>query len=159
MMRRMHAPSDPTWPLDHPAPSTPPTIPIRVLVIDEDRRVRAAMSSLIGLATGLELTGSVGHVAAAIETLETSVPDVIVLDPKLPDFDAGIGLVGVVRQRWPEVGIVVLTWSDSLQATMLDAGAHRYLPKTVGPADLIATIEAFGPRRPTRAGSAPSDVQ
>src|SRR4029077_1995841 len=81
--------------------------PIRGLIVDADRRVRGALSSLIDPAPGLALVGSVGHVAAAVDALETSAPDVVVLDPKLPDVDAGRGLIRLVRGRWPTIGIVV----------------------------------------------------
>jgi DNA-binding NarL/FixJ family response regulator len=120
---------------------------VRVLVVDADRRVRAALSSLIGLAAGLELVGSAGHPAAAIEALESFPLDVVVLDPKLPELDAGAALVRLVRVRWPAVGIVVLTWSDARDAS-LEIPADRFLPTSVAPADLLAALESLG-RRPS----------
>jgi DNA-binding NarL/FixJ family response regulator len=135
-------------PLAPAAPTTAPITPIRVVVVDADRRVRSAIGTLLGLAEGLELTGSVGHVAAALAVLESTPVDVLLVDPKLPDVADGLGLVGVVRARWPGTRIVVLTWSDSLEALALDTGVDRYLPKTVGPADLVAAVEAAGRAMP-----------
>jgi DNA-binding NarL/FixJ family response regulator len=136
-------------PLSPPAaPASLALPPVRVVVVDGDRRVRAAIAALVGLADGLELSASVGHVAAALAALESTPADVLVVDPKLPDIDAGLGLVGLVRTRWPGTRIVVLTWSDSLESLTLDAGADRYLPKTIGPGELIAAIETAGRERP-----------
>jgi CheY-like chemotaxis protein len=115
---------------------------VRILVVDADRRVRAALSSLIGLAAGLELVASVGHVAAAMERLDSTAVDVLVVDPKLPDVDAGLGFVRVVRERWPRIGIVVLSWTDPRDANF-ELPADRYLPKTTNPAELIAALETF----------------
>jgi DNA-binding NarL/FixJ family response regulator len=139
----------PPFDMTTPAALPPPDSPdgrVRVLVVDADRRVRAALSSLIGLADGLELVGSAGHPAAAIETLEAVPLDVLVLDPKLPDLDAGAALIRLVRVRWPVVGIVVLTWTDARDAS-LDIPADRHLPTSVAPVDLLAALESFG-RRP-----------
>lgn len=115
---------------------------VRVLVVDADRRVRAALSSLVALADGLELVASVGHAAGAMERLESAAVDVLVVDPKLPDVDAGLGFIRVVRARWPGLGIVVLSWTDPRDAN-LELPADRYLPKTTDPADLIAALETF----------------
>jgi DNA-binding NarL/FixJ family response regulator len=144
-----------------PAELLPPDSPdgrVRVLVVDADRRVRAALSSLIGLATGLELVGSAGHPAGAIETLEAAPLDVVVLDPKLPDLDAGAALIRLVRVRWPAVGIVVLTWTDARDAS-LEIPADRYLPTSVAPADLLAALESFGRRTASGPGPAADGVQ
>ena len=126
---------------------------VRILVVDADRRVRAALSSLIGLADGLELVASVGHAGGAMERLESAAVDVLVVDPKLPDIDAGLGFIRVIRERWPGIGIVVLSWTDP-RDTNLELPADRYLPKTTDPTELIAALETFArgdadhPRRP-----------
>lgn len=142
-----------------PAATIPAPDPIEVLVVDADRRVRAALSSLIGLAPNLALIGSVGYVAAAVAALEARTAAVVVLDPKLPDVDAGRALIRLIRDRWPTVGIVVLTWSDPIDAADAEAPADRYLAKTVAPIELIATLQSFGAGRPLEAGSGASGVQ
>jgi DNA-binding NarL/FixJ family response regulator len=139
-------PFDVTAPAELPSPDSSDGR-VRVLVVDADRRVRAALSSLIDLAAGLELVASAGHPAAAIEALESVPLDVVVLDPKLPELDAGAALVRLVRVRWPGVGIVVLTWSDARDGS-LEIPADRYLPTSVPAADLLAALESFG-RRPS----------
>jgi DNA-binding NarL/FixJ family response regulator len=160
MIRRMHASTDAATPAETGSPvsrpgsraaSLPDGSPVRVLVVDADRRVRAAMASLIALAGGLELVGSVAHVAGAVEALETAPVDVVVIDPKLPDVDAGIGLVEHIRRHWPAIGVIVLAWSDPDGAGSLPMGADRYLSKTVAPGDLIDALEAFDRGRSARA--------
>lgn len=167
MIRRMQAPTASTAPTDAqpmgaigPAESAGSVAePIRVLIVDADRRVRGALSSLIDPAPGLALVGSVGHVAAAVDALETSAPNVVVLDPKLPDVDAGRGLIRLVRGRWPAIGIVVLTWADPLDPADREAPADRYLAKTTAPTELIATLQSFASGGPHQPGPPPPGVQ
>jgi len=163
MIRRMH-PSSPPDPsaaappaFDEPAgpppandlrqatEPAPPYRRIRVLVVDADRRVRSALATLMSLAPGLELVGSAGHPAGAVETLETTALDVVVIDPKLPDLDAGVALVRLVKARWPGTAVVALTWSDARDVP-LDIPADLLLPTSVAPADLLAAVESLGRR-------------
>ncbi len=126
---------------------------VRVLVLDADRRVRAALASLIGLASGLALVGSTGRIDEALGQLGSERPDVVVLDPRLPDVDDGLQLITAIRAGRPDIGIVVLTWDDAVGSRSLAAGADRYVPKTIEPEDLIATIESLlGGRDPAGSG-------
>ncbi len=126
---------------------------VRVLVVDADRRVRAALASLIGLASGLAVVGSTGRADEALGQLESEQPDAVVLDPRLPDVDDGLDLIALIRSRRPDIGIVVLTWDDAVGSRSLAAGADRYVPKTIEPEELIGTIETLlGGRNPAGSG-------
>ena len=76
-------------------------------------------------------------------------PDVVVVDPRLPEVDGGLDFIAGLRARCPEVRIVAMCWSDALERTALDGGAHAFLRKTFRPTELIAAIVAAG--RPTDA--------
>ena len=49
-----------------------------------------------------------------------------------------------LRSRCPEVRVVAMSWSDALERTALDGGAHAFLRKTFRPTELIAAIVAAG---------------
>jgi DNA-binding NarL/FixJ family response regulator len=84
--------------------------PIRVLVVDADRRVRQSVCGLIELADGLELAGWAADPAGALETLRSDPVDVVLLDPRLPEFEAGRALAGAIASDWPDIAVVALSW-------------------------------------------------
>jgi hypothetical protein len=86
--------------------------PVRVLVVDGDRRVRTSLSRLLEVADGITLTGVCPDVDGAVRTLEAGEVDVVVMDPRLPDFPAGRALAHEIADRWPSVRVVSLNWPE-----------------------------------------------
>ena len=113
---------------------------VRVLIVDPDRRVRSALASLIDLAPELVLIGATDRIDEALGLIDSEDPDLVVLDPRLPDVDGGLELITTIRERRRGIGIVVLTWDDAVGSRSLTAGADRYVPRTIEPQDLMATI-------------------
>jgi len=88
-----------------PVPTSP-----SVVIVDADRRVRQSLSDVLRLAGGVEVRGSAGDVRAALELIDRHRPDVVVVDPRLPDVPAGIALLRGIRLAWPETRIVLTGW-------------------------------------------------
>jgi DNA-binding NarL/FixJ family response regulator len=112
---------------------------LRVVVVDADHRVRDSLAELIGLGDELEVVGRAGHPGAALELCSERCPDVVILDPRLPDVDAGIALVAEVRRRFPGTVVLVLSWGLAVEdgAAM---GADGVLSKTAPPHELVERI-------------------
>ena len=115
---------------------------LRVLLVDADHRVRECLRELISLDEGVEVVGAVGHGAAAIDAVEQDHPHVVVIDPRLPELDAGLALVTHVREAYPDVRVLVMGWSDALEQARAGVGADGMLDKTAQPDDLVAQILA-----------------
>jgi DNA-binding NarL/FixJ family response regulator len=88
-----------------PVPTSP-----SVIIIDADRRIRQSLSDVLRLAGGVQVLGSAGDVRAALELMERYHPDVVVVDPRLPDAPAGIALLSGIRLAWPGTRIVLTGW-------------------------------------------------
>jgi DNA-binding NarL/FixJ family response regulator len=75
--------------------------------------------------------------------LEAHCPDVLLLDLGLPGMN-GIEMAQLVKSRWPEVRIVILTSHQEGQEVIaaLGAGANAYVLKDIKPDRLIQVIEA-----------------
>jgi DNA-binding NarL/FixJ family response regulator len=123
--------------------------PLRVLVVDADHRVRESLASLLGLSDEVEVVGSVGHVVAALDQCADTQPDAIVLDPRLPDIDAGLALIGTLRRRFPGVRVVVLGWGDTIEQDAIAIGADAYLGTATSPTELVERIAALGRAGPS----------
>ena len=102
-----------------------PASPVRILLVDDDEVDREAVSRL--LASPYEVVeAATGR--AALECLQTGLPDCVLLDYLLPDLDALVLLAKCVEAYVP---VVVLTGEDSPEVivTTLQRGAQDYLVK------------------------------
>ena len=125
-----------------PASISPSPTPLRVAIVDADRRVRQSLTALVPLAAGVEVVGTAGDAVSGVGLVETTRPDVLLLDPRLPEVDAGMALLFTVRSRWPTVRIVVMSSFASLEHPCLANGAFAFVPKCGSAHELITALLA-----------------
>ena len=111
---------------------------LRVLVVEDDREIRALIQSSLSV-EGFAVQTAVTLREAQV-LVENSPPDVIVLDLGLPDGD-GVELVRRVR-KYHSTPILVVSarHQESQKIALLDAGADDYLTKPFSVAELLARI-------------------
>ena len=125
---------------------------LRILVLDADDRVRESLTGLLAIGDRLLVVGSSGLAGPALDLAAEHRPDVVIVDPRLPEVDGGLTFMAGLRARCPEVRIVAMSWSDALESTAIEGGAHAFIRKTFRPSELIAAIVAAGqPVDPTSA--------
>jgi DNA-binding NarL/FixJ family response regulator len=107
----------------------------RVLIADADRRVRQSLSDLLEVDGHLTVVGTAASVREALEKIERSSPDVLILDPRLPDLDAGLALLRAVHRAWPAMRVVTMGWTDARENPEFGMVAH--LPKDASPEELV----------------------
>jgi len=114
---------------------------IRVLLVDDHPIVLSGLSALVESDDGLALIATAGTVKQALAV--TAQPDVAVVDLELPDGD-GIHLGATLKERWPELRVVVLTMHADDQAVMrsLGSGLDGYLLKDSDPDDVLRAIHS-----------------
>lgn len=102
----------------------------RILLVDDHAVFRHGMSSLIGTESDLEVCGSVGSAAEALELIPQANPTLIISDLTLPG-KTGIDLIKEVRQHWPNLPVLVVSMHDELfyAERVLRAGGRGYLMK------------------------------
>lgn len=116
--------------------------PLRILIVDADHRVRDGLRDLISLEAGVEVVGAVGLTAAAIDLVSRATPDLVVVDPRLPDIATGLAFVSFLHDTWPDLRVLVMSWSASVEPEALASGAHALLDKTAQPEELLVDIVA-----------------
>ncbi len=131
----------------------------RVLLVDDDADFNEANRTVLE-AEGFEV--AVASTAdEAWKTLQQSVPDVIILDVMMEEFDAGFRLAHDLDIRYPKVPVLLLTavhdyMSDKWQFSREQDGdwlpVRKFLEKPVPPARLVEEIrEALAPAEPAKA--------
>lgn len=96
-----------------------------------------------------------------ITTLATRIPDLIILDLMLPDYD-GVEVCKTLRRSpaYADIPIIMVTAkSDELDIVLgLEFGADDYIPKPFSPRELLARIKAVLRRRSRGASSLSSRI-
>ena len=111
---------------------------LRVLVVEDDREIRALMQSSLTM-EGFDVQTAVS-VAEAKALVRHALPDIIVLDLGLPDGD-GLELVQEVRKQHAlPILVVSARHLEAQKIRLLDAGADDYLCKPFSVGELLARI-------------------
>lgn len=121
--------------------------PCRILVVDDEPQItRVLRSSLVS--NGYEVQTAHDGVAA-LEKMETWVPDMVITDLAMPRMD-GVALCNEIRAH-SNVPILVLSVRDqeSAKVRALDAGADDYVTKPFSIQELLARVRAHIRRRRT----------
>jgi DNA-binding NarL/FixJ family response regulator len=126
-------------------PTDPTPSPRRVLIVDADRRVRQSLACILELADDADVVGHCAGVAEAMSMVESTQPDVVAIDPRLPDVADGLALVSGIRSSLPGVRIVVMS-CDPLEQPALRHGADGFAAKDGAPSEFVAAL--LGERPP-----------
>ncbi|MFD4420967.1 response regulator [Agromyces sp. NPDC058484] len=116
---------------------------IRVLIVDDQEMIRAGLRTIISSSPEIEVVADVGDAFAALELLETTSVDVVLMDIRMPGIDGVEATARIRRDHTAEqVRVIILTTfeHDENVVAALSAGANGFLGKGVGPAELIAGI-------------------
>ena len=114
---------------------------IRVLIADDHAIVRTGLRTLFKAEPSMELVGEASGGYEAIEWVEKTSPDVLVLDLSMPDLD-GIAVTKKIKPLFPSVHILILTIhaDEALLREALKAGASGYILKRAAEVELISAI-------------------
>jgi two-component system response regulator DevR len=114
---------------------------IRVFILDDHELVRRGVIDLLGSAADMTVVGEAGSVDQALRRIPAVLPDVAVLDARLPD-GSGIEVCRTIRSEHPSVRCLILTSYDDDEALFaaVMAGASGYLLKDVLGASLVEDI-------------------
>lgn len=115
--------------------------PIRVVVADDHRVVRAGLAALLAQRPEFRVVGEAGTGDEAVRLAVELCPDVILMDLQMPVLD-GVAATRQIRSAVPQTQILVLTTfdDDELIWSAIQAGAKGYLLKDSPPEALFAAV-------------------
>jgi DNA-binding NarL/FixJ family response regulator len=121
---------------------------IRVLIVDGQAEVRRGLRMRLGIEPDLTVVGETGNDEEALALAQTLDPDVVVIDVGRPDPDS-VNIIRYLRQATPTASVVVLSLQsdEDTRARVHAAGAHAFLEKCGGAADLLQAIRQLAARR------------
>jgi DNA-binding NarL/FixJ family response regulator len=123
--------------------ATTPTVPIRVLIADDQRVVREGLAMLVALLEGIEVVATAEDGRRALEQAQAHRPDVVMMDLHMPDVD-GVEATRRIGNELPDVRVLVLTTfvDDADLFPALHAGARGYLTKDATAEEIRVAIHA-----------------
>ncbi|TDO69347.1 LuxR family two component transcriptional regulator [Kribbella sp. VKM Ac-2571] len=116
---------------------------IRVLVVDDHPVVRSGLSGMLSVTDDIEVVGEAGDGAEALALVESTRPDVVLMDLRMPRMD-GVAATGAIVSGYASTRVLVLTTYDTDTEILhaVEAGAAGYLLKDTPHADLLNGIRA-----------------
>jgi two-component system response regulator DevR len=117
----------------------------RIVLVDDHEVVRLGIKSLLERHPHFEVVGEAATAKEAIEQVERLLPDVVLMDIRLPGA-SGIEATEEITNSFPEIKVIMLTSyaEDDMLFSAIRAGASGYVLKQIGADDLIKAIEAVG---------------
>ncbi len=114
---------------------------ISVLIVDDHKVVRAGLTALIDTESDMRVVGEAADGDEAIREYGRLLPDVVVMDLKLPGMP-GWRATAAIRSRWPDSRILVFTTliGEEHVYQALQAGALGYILKDADDAELTGAI-------------------
>ena len=115
---------------------------MKVIICDDQAIVRDGLVMLLKLEPDIEVVGTAGNGAEAVEMVADKRPDLILMDLKMPIMN-GVEATRQIRMKYPEVKVLVLTTyaDDEWVFDAIQAGASGYLLKDTPREELIKAVK------------------
>jgi len=117
--------------------------PIRILLADDHTLFRRGIRTMLEQVPDVEVVGEAASGEATIALAHELVPDVILMDIKMPAV-SGIEATRRILQENPHIGIILVTMYDDPESAFagMRAGARGYVLKEAEPDELLRAVEA-----------------
>ncbi|MBG6240278.1 DNA-binding NarL/FixJ family response regulator [Mycetocola sp. CAN_C7] len=124
--------------------SIPSVRPIRVLIADDDRLVRAGIVGILSTADDIQVVAEAEDGLEATKAANAHCVDVVLLDIQMPRLD-GIQALRDIKRHQPHLPVAMLTTfsDDLLISDAVSAGALGFLLKSDDPQQLIGGVRAL----------------
>ncbi|WP_138493572.1 response regulator [Paenibacillus pinistramenti] len=115
----------------------------KVVLVDDEILIRESIRDSIDWGKeGFLYSGDAPDGELALPLIEEQAPDILITDIKMP-FMNGLELTSIVRQKYPDIRIIVLSGHDDFHyaQTALRLGVEDYCLKPVSAAELIQMLK------------------
>ena len=115
---------------------------ISVCIIEDNPQYRTTLSIIMQLNENLKIIHKLNNCQNIIGLFEVDKPDIVIMDIDMPGKN-GIEGVWEIKERWPEIKILMLTVFEDEEKIFgaIRAGANGYLLKKDSPQKIIDSIE------------------
>jgi len=119
---------------------------IRILIVDDQRRTRRSLRALLSTAFPSIQMLEAENGIEALNRAEDWLPDIVVMDVRMPEVD-GIAVTRLMKRQRPDVKVIVLSMCAEYHAASLEAGADAFLSKGEPLERLLAVLSEIVSQR------------
>ncbi|MCX4472752.1 response regulator transcription factor [Micromonospora sp. NBC_01655] len=115
--------------------------PVRILLADDQPLLRTGFRMVLGSEEDLDIVAEAGDGLEAVELSRRLLPDVVLMDIRMPRMDGVAATRAIVDARLPVRVLILTTFDlDEYVVGALRAGASGFLAKDVPAEDLVTAI-------------------
>lgn len=116
--------------------------PLKVMIADDHRLVRAGIRSLLEELSGVEVIGEAGNGRELLELMAADQPDLVLADIAMPEMN-GLEAAAFIAGNYPYVKVIILSMyaSEEYVWRAFEAGSGGYLLKDAAPMELELSIK------------------
>lgn len=111
----------------------------KVLITDDRITSRKGLRALMLTQPDIQVIGEAADGESAIEFINNTKPDVVIMDAFMPGMN-GLEATRIIKKKWREVRVVVLTLHEDIREEALASGADAFLVKGCPPERLLQEI-------------------
>lgn len=114
---------------------------IRLLIVDDQTLMRDGLKTVLSLEEDFEVIGTASNGVEAIRMVEKYIPDVVLLDIRMPEMD-GVTCIKNIKRIYPDMKVIMLTTFNDEEYIIeaLANGASGYFLKDIEMDKLVQTI-------------------
>jgi len=114
---------------------------LEILVVDDQPRARQSLKALLVTCPQVEEVREAANGRQAVRLVKESQPDVVLMDVRMPEMD-GLLATRLIKTRWPQVKVILLSMYTEYLDEALAAGADAFVSKGEPLERLLATLSA-----------------
>ncbi len=116
---------------------------INISLVENEKEFAGYLEGIINKTNDLNCLGAYRDYQSLLDDPKESQPDVVLMDIELDNGISGVDGVPLVKARWPDCEVIMLTMFDNNDYVFnsLQNGANGYLLKNVSPQKLIYSVK------------------
>jgi DNA-binding NarL/FixJ family response regulator len=123
------------------------TLKMRFLIVDDTSRARQSMRALLKVWYPFEEVCEAANGDDAVKLAKEFEPDIILMDARMPRM-SGLEATRVIKAKWPQIKIIILSVFTDYQALALAAGVDAFVSKGDSPEKLRKALEEIIDKKP-----------
>lgn len=118
------------------------TMSIRIFIYDDSAERRDSLKALFSLNDALKVVGEAANCKNAFEDIDSTYPDLVLMDINMPEVDGLAGLK-MIKNKYPNVKVLMQTAYDDSEKifTSIKNGASGYILKNDKPQRILQAID------------------